>query len=97
MPLTTKQNQFLRGKAHRLKPAVIIGGAGLTDAVLAEIKLALAHHELIKVKINAGERDERQEMISHITTACDCQHVQTIGRIGVFYKPGEEKKIDLAK
>ena len=97
MPLTTKQNQFLRGKAHRLKPVVIIGGAGLTDAVLEEIKIALAHHELIKVKINAGERTERQEMISHITTASDCHHVQTIGRIGVFYKPGEEKKITLPK
>jgi len=97
MPLTTKQNQHLRGLAHHIKPVIIIGNAGLTEAVIEEIKIAIAHHELIKVKINAGERAERQEIISNITTECDCHHVQSIGRVGVFYRPSEEKKITLPK
>jgi len=97
MPLTTKQNQHLRGLAHKLKPVVIIGGNGLTETVMEEIKIAIAHHELIKVKVAAGERDERQAIIENITTECDCHHVQTIGRIGIFYKPSEEKKITIPK
>jgi len=101
MPLTTKQNQHLRGLAHHIKPVIIIGNAGLTDAVLEEVKLAITHHELIKVKINAGEREERQEIINNITTECGCHHVQSVGRVGVFYRENKErdreKKISLPK
>jgi len=97
MAITTKQNQHLRRLAHHLKPVIIIGNAGLSEAVLEEIKLALAHHELIKVKINAGDRSERQEINENITTNCDCHHVQSIGRVAVYYRPGEDKKITLPK
>jgi len=95
MPLSTKQNQQLRSLAHHIKPVIIIGNAGLTEAVVEEIKIAIAHHELIKVKINAGEREERKQIIDNITTECDCHHVQSIGHVGVFYRASKEKKINL--
>ncbi|TFT47959.1 YhbY family RNA-binding protein, partial [Proteus mirabilis] len=38
-------------------PVVMIGNNGLTEGVLAEIEIALAHHELIKVKIAGEDRD----------------------------------------
>ena len=66
------QKQALKVKAHSLKPVVIIGQSGLTDAVMAEIELALNCHELIKVKIRA-ERDERKiisEKICSTTRIC---------------------------
>ena len=51
MSLNKKQIQHLKGAAHSLKPVVLLGNNGLTEAVVAEIDYALNHHELIKVKI----------------------------------------------
>lgn len=57
--LSNAQNRFLRGQAHGLKAMLQIGAKGLTDAVVAEIENALEHHELIKVKVSAEDRDAR--------------------------------------
>jgi RNA-binding protein len=35
MALTEKQLRFLRGKAHALRPVVMLGNKGLTDNVVA--------------------------------------------------------------
>jgi hypothetical protein len=45
--LSEKQLRFLRGKAHALKPVVLLGNKGLTDNVVAETRQALRDHELI--------------------------------------------------
>ena len=66
MQLNTKQQKFLRSQAHNLKPVVIIGNAGLTDGVLNEIEERIEHHELIKVRINASDKDDRQSMVDRI-------------------------------
>ena len=36
IPLSTAHRSLLRSTAHRLKPVVLIGDAGLTPAVLKE-------------------------------------------------------------
>lgn len=97
MSLKPKQKQFLRGLAHSLKPTVIIGGSGLTESVIEEIKQTIEHHELIKIRINAGDRTVREEIMGNISTTCDCDHVQSIGRIGIFYKPSDKHKITLPR
>ena len=97
MSLSTKQNQYLRGLAHRLKPVIIIGNAGLTEAVMEEIKLAIEHHELIKVKIHADDRETRKEFCENIITECSCHHVQSIGHVAVFFKSGKNNKITIPR
>ena len=97
MKITTKQNQYLRRLAHHLKPVIIIGGSGLTQAVLDEIDIVLERHELIKVKMNAGDRTTRQEYAANISTNCHCHHVQSIGRIAIFFRKSKESKISLPK
>lgn len=93
MSISTKQNQHLRRLAHHLNPVVIIGNAGLTEAVMEEIKQALAFHELVKIKLNGQDKNARQVMVNDISTNCDAHHVQSIGHVAVFFKPSEEKKI----
>lgn len=97
MPLNSSQKQFLRQRAHHLKPVVIIGQHGLSENVIGEIDNALAHHELIKVRVNAGDRDERQTMIKQIIEQTAGQIVQQIGHIAVLYRPAEEPKIQLPR
>ena len=84
-----KKKKF-KSDAHHLKPVVMIGQAGLTAAVIAEIELALDVHELIKVKIRA-ERDERKEISDEICAATTAELVQSIGQIIVIYRHNPKK------
>ena len=61
----------------------MIGQAGLTTGVLAEIELALNSHELIKVKIRA-ERDERKVLSEKICNETMAELIQSIGQIIVI-------------
>ncbi len=80
----------LKARAHPLKPVVIIGQAGLSQAVLNEIELALDAHELIKVKIRA-ERDERLQLRDRICAETGAELIQTIGQIAVIYRKNPKK------
>ena len=94
--LNTKQNQHLRRLAHHLKPVIIIGNAGLTDAVMEEIKNAISFHELVKIKLNGPDKATRNEMVDNIITNTDSHHVQSIGHVAIFYKASDEKKVSLS-
>ena len=56
MKLSETQKKYLRGLGHKLKPLIMIGESGLTDSVYGEFDSTLSHHELIKVRVRAGER-----------------------------------------
>ena len=49
--MDTSRKKSLKAQAHHLKPVVLLGAKGLTEAVIAETDVALLSHELIKVKI----------------------------------------------
>ncbi|GAA4359199.1 ribosome assembly RNA-binding protein YhbY [Kangiella marina] len=96
-PLSKSQIKFLRSKAHNLKPVVMIGDKGLTENVLDEINLALNHHELIKVKVRAEEREDKKTIIDAICKKTNGQQVQVIGHILVLYRRSDDVKIILPK
>jgi len=93
MSLSQKQVKELRKLAHHLKVVVIIGQHGLTDNVMHEIDNALEIHELLKIRVNAGDKDERNQLIDQIAQQTGSDVIQRIGHVGVFYRPSEEKKI----
>lgn len=99
MQLNNKQKQYLKGLAHHLKPVVLLGANGLTEGVLAEIDLALEHHELIKIKIASGDRETKKLIIDAIVRETGATKVTTIGHVLVLLKlkPKEESQIDLPK
>lgn len=80
----------LRSQAHGLKPVIIVGQAGLTDAVLAETEIALNTHELIKVKVRA-ERDERNKISEKMCATTGATLIQSIGQIAVIYRLNPKK------
>ena len=84
--LTPVQRQALRAKAHPLKPVVMIGGAGLTEPVLAEIDRALDAHSLIKIRLLDADRDERQVLMDAICRQLGVQPVQAIGKLLIVYR-----------
>ncbi|MCG7497562.1 ribosome assembly RNA-binding protein YhbY [Vibrio sp. Of7-15] len=97
MNLSTKQKQHLKGLAHNLKPVVLMGANGLTEAVLAEIEIALNYHELIKVKVASEDRETKHLIIDAIIRETKAEKVQTIGKTLVMYRPSEDRKIELPR
>ncbi len=91
MSLTPKFRQQLKAQAHALKPVVYIGQNGFTEAVKKELEVALDHHELIKVKIQIKERDERAEILDELCSSLNAEKVQAIGLIGVIYRKNKDK------
>lgn len=89
MLLSSVQKKHLKGRAHALKPFVIIGGHGLTDAVHKEIEQVLHDHELIKIRINAETREQRREMATAICQQHGAALLQTIGHIIVIYRSSQ--------
>ncbi len=88
--MNSADKKNLKAKAHSLKPVIIIGQSGLTDAVLAELEIALDTHELIKVKIRA-EREERKQISEQLCVKSGAELIQSIGQIIVVYRKNPEK------
>jgi RNA-binding protein len=86
------QRRALKQRAHHLKPVVLLGAAGLTEAVLAEVEQALDHHELIKVRVNGGDRDARDAQVRTIVEETGAALVQRIGNVAVLYRANPELK-----
>jgi RNA-binding protein len=88
MQLSEKQKKHLRRLAHPLRPLVMLGNAGLTDAVVGELDRALADHELVKVSARVGERVARDAALEELARRTRASMVQRIGHVGVFYRRG---------
>ncbi len=97
MALSNKQKQYLKGLAHPLKPVVQLGGNGFTEGVLAEIENALAHHELIKVKVPSEDRDEKKLIMDAIIRETGAEKLQVIGHTLIMYKASKDNKIELPR
>ncbi|VAW82737.1 RNA-binding protein YhbY [hydrothermal vent metagenome] len=95
--LNNKQRQFLRKLAHTLKPVIAIANNGLSDAVLRETELTLDHHELIKVKISANDREHKKVIINQLCQKTNALLIQSIGNIAVIFRRAETPVIELPK
>jgi len=92
MNKTNELKRALKAKAHHLKPVIIIGQKGLTQAVQLEIERALIDHELIKIKVNASDKQERQAMVDEICQERGAMLIQIIGSMATIYRESEDNK-----
>ena len=90
--MDTSFKQALKAKAHHLKPVILLGAKGLTEAVVAETLIALQAHELIKVKINGAEKEDRIIMAKDLCQQLNAELVQMIGNTVIVYKKNEDGK-----
>ena len=95
MKLTGAQIRHLRGLAHHKRTVVTVGHSGITDGVINELDAVLTAHELVKIKLPAGSRLEKQTMLHQLCASTTATSIQLIGRIGIIYRPGEPALIPL--
>lgn len=85
--LTTRERAHLKARAHGLDPVVKVGQAGVSQAVAAEADRALTAHELIKVRIDGSDRDERVALGDDLAARTDAAVVSRVGKVLVLWRP----------
>ncbi len=98
MALSSSQTRYLRSLAHDLNPVVLLGNKGATEAVVKELNGALDIHELVKVKLSGGDKDERQAQIDVLVDGTKSENIHQIGHVVVlFRRNADEPKIALPR
>jgi putative YhbY family RNA-binding protein len=85
--LNSHQRKEKRADAHHLDPVVLIGGEGLTPAVVRETDAALSAHGLIKIRVFCDERASRELMLASLSDELNAAPIQHIGKLLVLWRP----------
>lgn len=88
--ISSADRRALKARAHTLDPVVILGSAGLTTGVVAEIDRCLKANELIKIRMLEHDRPQRAELLARICELTGASPVQQIGKILVIYRAKSE-------
>jgi RNA-binding protein len=80
----------LRARAHKLRPVVQVGAAGITPSLVAETSRALEHHELIKVRFAEEDRNAFRDAARELAGQLGAEVIQLVGRIAVLHRAREE-------
>ena len=82
------QRKYLRALAHPLKPLVLIGARGYTEAVVEALDEALLNHELVKIKFNDDKTKEfKAKTTAALEDATSSRIVGMIGHTAIYYRP----------
>jgi RNA-binding protein len=84
--LSERQKKQLRRLGHPLKPLVTLGAAGLTDALVSELEQTIRDHELVKVRVRAPSRAQRDRDIDELARRTAAAVVQRIGNVALLYR-----------
>ncbi|MGN1280443.1 MAG: ribosome assembly RNA-binding protein YhbY [Succinivibrio sp.] len=84
MSLNSHQLKFLKAQAHSLKPVVLLGNDGLSESVIKELDSSIEHHELVKIRVNAG--DTRKEQAELAAKSVNAELVSVCGRVAVLFR-----------
>jgi len=85
------QKRYLRGLAHNLKPAIMIGRKGLSGALLKSAERAIMKHELIKVKFNDfKEKGQKAKISGRIARETGSEVAGTIGHTVIFFREQDD-------
>lgn len=90
--LTLAERKAHRAEAHHLDPVVMIGGDGLTPAVIKETDAALNAHGLIKIRVLGDDRAAREAIFMRLADELNAAPVQHIGKLLVLWRPQAEQE-----
>ena len=87
----TKVPDSIRRMAHdrNFKVTLRIGRSGLTDAMFEELDAQLRSRKVVKVKMNKGltdERDERRQIFEQIAERVGAVLVDARGNVAIYWR-----------
>lgn len=77
----------LRGKAHALKPVVMIGKGGVSEGVVEALDRSLDAHEVLKVKVHDMTDLDRDVLAQELAALTKSYVVSAMGKIITLYRP----------
>ncbi|HEX7283478.1 MAG TPA: ribosome assembly RNA-binding protein YhbY [Vicinamibacterales bacterium] len=92
LKVSPRERASLKARAHSLEPVVQIGHAGLTEQLVKEVDRALRAHELIKVRVSAADRGQREEICDEIAARTGAAAVQRVGKVLVLWRPNPDEE-----
>lgn len=87
------ERKELKSQAHHLKPVIMIGKLGMTEALIKATDKALLDHELIKVKFQ-DFKDEKKQLADELAKKTNAAVIDIIGNILILYRENQEEEIE---
>lgn len=86
---TPSERRDLRRASQRLKARITIGRAGLTDALVAQVRQALSASRLVKVRVDGQDRDAIEAIGHRLCEQVPCFLVARVGFVLTLFRPDE--------
>ncbi len=85
-PLTNSQIRKFKAAAQLMEPMLKIGKAGLSEGFIRSVDLALAQHELVKIKF-AEFKEQKKELAPQLAEKTASHLVMRVGNVMVLHRP----------
>jgi RNA-binding protein len=92
MDLSGRQKRFLRGLGQTLHPTLMVGKEGMTEGIRTALDELLAHHELVKVRVQKGAGGETRDWAEQVVEGSGAALVGVVGHTFLVYRPNPELK-----
>ena len=90
MQLLSSQKKQYKAIGHSQNPIVTVAENGLSEGVLSELERALRDHELIKIKINVEDREDKKLIIDEVCRQTNSILIQVIGKTALIFRPADK-------
>ena len=90
--MDSRTRRALTARANRLKPVLVVGRAGVTDAVAGQARRLLANTDLIKVRVEADTAGDASDLAEQLAEAVGAELVRRIGRAVILYQADSQDK-----
>lgn len=91
IPLAGFQRKYLRGLAHGLSPAVLVGRNGVTDRLLQELEDVFSRQELVKIRfVSVKDREEKALFLRELEARTGAVTAGAVGHTAVLYREHRE-------
>jgi RNA-binding protein len=84
--LTSAQRTKLRGLGQTLSDSLRIGRMGPTPALVQELNRQLDSRELVKLRFEGADREERANLCARIAADAPCVCVGAVGHTALFWR-----------
>ncbi len=85
-PLSNSQIRKLKAAAQLMEPMLKVGKAGLSEGFIRSVDMALAQHELVKIKF-AEFKDQKKELAPQLAEKTASHLVMRVGNVMVLHRP----------
>jgi RNA-binding protein len=85
-PLNNSQIRKFKAAAQLLEPMLKVGKAGLSEGFVRSVDMALAQHELVKIKF-AEFKEQKKELAPQLAEKTASHLVMRVGNVMVLHRP----------